>query len=233
MEENETQSPNEQAGRTHASPTPHNPGHSRRVFLFKVSLLLNGAVGVVLAIPIFGYFLGPAFRKKSSEEAWINLGKLSDFPENETRLADFRNPVTAPWDGQTGTIPCWVRRLQGNDFQVFAINCAHLGCPVRWFAQSALFLCPCHGGAYYQDGSRASGPPERGLFKYPHKIVDGNLMIYAGKMPTLATKNCGGPRLTQIQPSAGAVASSSPEAALSNTGSPSVERATRSDSWPA
>jgi len=34
-------------------------------------------------------------------------------------------------------------------------------------------MCPCHGGAYYRDGSRASGPPERGLFEYPYKVRDG------------------------------------------------------------
>jgi menaquinol-cytochrome c reductase iron-sulfur subunit len=67
---------------------------------------------------------------------------------------------------------------------VFAINCAHLGCPVRWFPQSNLFLCPCHGGAYYQDGSRASGPPERGLFEYHYKVAGGKLLIKAGEMPT-------------------------------------------------
>ena len=74
-----------------------------------------------------------------------------------------------PADGKTADMACWVRRVAGNQFQVFAINCAHLGCPVRWFPQSGLFLCPCHGGAYYRDGARASGPPERGLFEYPIK----------------------------------------------------------------
>ena len=87
-------------------------------------------------------------------------------------------------DGETADIPCWVRHIDGNHFQVFAINCAHLGCPVRWFPQSGLFMCPCHGGAYYADGSRASGPPERGLFEYPFKILDGKLQIQAGEMPT-------------------------------------------------
>ncbi len=173
--------------------------HSRRAFLFRLSLLLNGAVGAALAVPIVGYLLGPALKKSSDENSWIDLGPLASFPEGETRLVNFRNPVTTPWDGQTGDIPCWVRRISGNSFQVFAINCAHLGCPVRWFAQSRLFLCPCHGGAYYEDGSRASGPPERGLFEYVHRIVDGTLMIRAGKMPTLAARNCGGKPLTQIQ----------------------------------
>ena len=101
-------------------------GHSRRVFLFKLSLLLNGAVGAVLAVPIVGYLLGPALKKNQADNSWINLGPLSDFPEGETRLVNFRNPVTTPWDGQTGDIPCWVRRVSGSNFQVFAINCAHL-----------------------------------------------------------------------------------------------------------
>ncbi|HUH62654.1 MAG TPA: Rieske 2Fe-2S domain-containing protein [Terracidiphilus sp.] len=218
--------PNGRSDITHPAPNPVVPGHSRRTFLFKVALFLNGMVGAVIAVPIVGYLVGPALRKSSSENAWIGLGKVGDFPEGETRLATFRNPVTTPWDGETGDIPCWVRRIGGNDFQVFAINCAHLGCPVRWFAQSNLFLCPCHGGVYYRDGSRASGPPERGLFEYDHKIVDGNLMIYAGKVPTLAAKNCGGPRLTQIQPAGGAEASTAT--------AQQVNRSASGDSaWPA
>jgi len=201
MNSSEPLPPTDQAATTEPAANPSNAGHSRRVFLFKLSLLLNGAVGAILAVPIVGYLLGPALKRTTNEDAWINLGPLSNFPEGETRLVNFRNPVTTPWDGQTGDIPCWVRRISGDSFQVFAINCAHLGCPVRWFAQSKLFLCPCHGGAYYEDGSRASGPPERGLFVYDHKIVTGSLMISAGKMPTLAARNCGKPTLTQIQPS--------------------------------
>jgi menaquinol-cytochrome c reductase iron-sulfur subunit len=172
--------------------------HSRRAFLFKLSLLVNGAVGAVLAVPVIGYLLGPAMKKGSSYNSWISLGSVSDFPEGETRLVDYRNPVTTLWDGQTGDVPCWVRRVSGTTFQVFAINCAHLGCPVRWFAQSQLFLCPCHGGAYYADGSRASGPPERGLFEYEHKVVGDKLMISAGKMPTLANQAKVETPLTQI-----------------------------------
>ena len=127
------------------------------------------------------------------------LGRIDEFPEGETRLATFRNPNVMPTDGKTVDTACWVRRVAQREFQVFAINCAHLGCPVRWFPQSQLFMCPCHGGAYYADGSRASGPPERGLFTYDVKVVDGSLQINAGQMPTLSNtaklvqiKNAGG-----------------------------------------
>src|ERR1700691_6261764 len=85
---------------------PNRAGHSRRAFLFKLSLYLNGAVGAVLAVPILGYLLGPAFKKDSSYKSWISLGPLSNFPEGETRLVDYRNPVTTASDGETGNVAC-------------------------------------------------------------------------------------------------------------------------------
>jgi menaquinol-cytochrome c reductase iron-sulfur subunit len=192
-----------------SGPAGENPAHgrvvrrdSRRAFLFKVSLVLNGAVGAVLAVPILGYILGPALKRDKDYKSWIALGPVDSFPEGETRLVDFRNPVTTDSDGVTGKVPCWVRRVQGDQFQVFAINCAHLGCPVRWFPQSHLFMCPCHGGVYYADGSRASGPPERGLFEYSYSISNNNLMINAGQMPTLSNKACNQEPLIQIAPDA-------------------------------
>ena len=160
-------------------------GISRRALLVKLGLFFNGIIGVALAVPIVRFLLSPMIRdKKVGYDSWLSLGELEKFPSGQTRLATYRNPVVNSWDGQTGDIACWVRNIDGQSFQVFAINCAHLGCPVRWFAQSSLFLCPCHGGAYYQDGSRASGPPERGLFQYEYKIENGKLFIKAGEMPT-------------------------------------------------
>lgn len=158
---------------------------SRRALLMKIGLLFNGVIGVVLAVPIVRYLFSPVIReRKYGNESWLPLGRLEQFPAGQTRLATYHNPVFNPWDGQTADIACWVRNLDDKNFQVFAINCAHLGCPVRWFPQSSLFLCPCHGGVYYQDGSRASGPPERGLFQYHYKIENGTLFIQAGEMPT-------------------------------------------------
>src|SRR3979490_2278369 len=169
---------------------------SRRGLFMKMGILFNGLVATGLAVPIVGFLLSSVPRGRANRYlSWVSLGTVSQFPEGETRLATFRNPYVTPTDGKTADTACWVRRIAGEQFQVFAINCAHLGCPVRWFPQSGLFMCPCHGGAYYADGSRASGPPERGLFTYDTKIVDGNLQINAGQMPTLANSA----KLVQIQ----------------------------------
>ena len=151
----------------------------------KLGILFDAVVGVIVAAPIVRYVLSPVIReRKPGYESWLKLGTLDQFPAGQTRLAVYRNPVVDPSDGVTANIPCWVRNVDGQQFQVFAINCAHLGCPVRWFPQSGLFMCPCHGGAYYADGTRASGPPERGLFEYRYKLEQGNLFIHAGEMPT-------------------------------------------------
>ena len=158
---------------------------SRRTFLVRLGVAFNAIVGAVLAVPIVRYALSPVSReRRSGYESWVSLGSVEQFPVGETRFATYQNPVVNPWDGKTATIACWVRHVNADTFQVFAVNCAHLGCPVRWFPQSGLFMCPCHGGAYYEDGSRASGPPERGLFEYAYAIDSGRLMIKAGKLPT-------------------------------------------------
>ena len=158
---------------------------SRRGLFMKLGILFNGLVATALAAPIVGFLLSSVTRGRANAYlSWIPLGPLSEFPKGETRLATFRNPNVMPTDGKTVDTACWVRHIAGEQFQVFAVNCAHLGCPVRWFQQSGLFMCPCHGGAYYQDGSRASGPPERGLFEYPTRVRDGILTIQAGELPT-------------------------------------------------
>ncbi len=100
----------------------------------KVGILLNGIVGVILAVPIVRYLLSPVARaRKGSEESWVPLGSLEQFPSGQTRFATYRNPIVSPSDGDTADIACWVRNVDGQTFQVFAINCAHLGCPGRWF----------------------------------------------------------------------------------------------------
>lgn len=162
---------------------PTVPPVNRRGFLFRAGIAVNAIAAALLAVPLLGYLLSALF-KRSAQQAWIPLGEIDQFPEQATRLATYRNPFTTPWDGVTADIPCWVRHKQGGDFQIFAINCAHLGCPVRWFQESRLFMCPCHGGVYYEDGSVASGPPPHGLYEYEYRIRNQRLEVRGGQTPT-------------------------------------------------
>ena len=142
---------------TNTVTTPPEPSLSRRGFFMKLGILFNGFAAIVLALPLARFLLSSITRGSGNGYlSWVPLGDVGNFPEGETRMATFRNPLVMPTDGKTVDTACWVRRIAGNQFQVFAINCAHLGCPVRWFPQSGLFMCPCHGGAYYRDGLCAS-----------------------------------------------------------------------------
>jgi menaquinol-cytochrome c reductase iron-sulfur subunit len=169
------------------SPDPHSPPEQvglpvRRTFMRWLVAAAGAAAGVFLAVPLVRYLVGP-LRRPPVE--WVRLGPVGKFPVSETRLATFDNPIRQPWDGVTAHTGVYVRNLGEERFLVFAVNCAHLGCPVEWFPQSGLFLCPCHGGVYYEDGSHASGPPPRGLFRAVWRVRDGQLEVQAPHLPTL------------------------------------------------
>jgi Rieske Fe-S protein len=159
----------------------------RRDFLLALGIGINAVAAGLFAMPLIEYLFAPSRKRNlDGDYAWVSLGTLDQFPVGETRLATYRNPFSRPWDGDTAKIACWVRRISAEKLQVFAANCTHLGCPVRWFPQSGLFLCPCHGGAYYENGERASGPPPRGLYQHEYKLDNGQLLIRAGQLPTLS-----------------------------------------------
>jgi Rieske Fe-S protein len=166
--------------------TDNAPRPGRRSFLRWLSAILGTIAAVALSVPVVRYFFG--LRKRSV--FWVDVGAVTAFPLNETRRVNFDNPLRQPWDGVTALTGVYVRNegknSEGADqFRVLSVNCAHLGCPVTWFPQSGLFMCPCHGGVYYADGQRASGPPPRGLFHCVSRIQDGKLQVQAPHYPTL------------------------------------------------
>ena len=156
---------------------------NRRGFLFAAGTTLMAIGGVLVAAPIIGAAVAPGMLPEKDQ--WISLGAAKNWVAATTVLIKFRNPGGAPDDGITRENACYVRCIEAGKFQVFAVNCAHLGCPVEWFSQSRLFMCPCHGGVYYEDGSRASGPPPRGLFEFEWRIREGQLEIHSGRLPGL------------------------------------------------
>src|ERR1041385_852847 len=106
------------------APKPEVP-LSRRGFLMKLGILFNGLAALVLAVPIVPFLASSITQGKGNGYlSWVSLGNVSSFPEGETRLATFRNPFVMPTDGKTADAACWGRRIEGEQFQVFAVNCA-------------------------------------------------------------------------------------------------------------
>jgi menaquinol-cytochrome c reductase iron-sulfur subunit len=156
---------------------------SREEFLKLLSLSLGGVIGLIATVPGVAFILNYLFVPKKPSQ-WVNIGPIETFKEHETREVGFHDPYILPWDGVSGHRAAWVRRAEAANFTAFAINCTHLGCPVRWEDNAELFMCPCHGGVYYKDGEVAGGPPPRRLHQYPVRVDNGDVQILVGTILT-------------------------------------------------
>lgn len=161
--------------------TKTNDECSRREFFSHLSITLGSIAGVMVGIPIIGSILAPIIKKPKPD--WRPVGASKSFTVGETVKVTFIDASPLPWAGVTAETAAWLRRTGNDTYIAFSINCAHLGCPVRWVAGAKLFMCPCHGGVYYEDGSVAAGPPPRGLYQYPVRVHNGQVEIHTSPIP--------------------------------------------------
>ena len=154
---------------------------NRRDFMMKLSIGLGGLAAAAVSVPVIGALVAPLLDDKP--EVWRSVGAPDEFAVGTTKLVKFENADPKTWAGTTAKTGAWVRRETDDTFTVFSVNCTHLGCPVRWEADAALFMCPCHGGVYYKDGTVAAGPPPRPLQQYPIRVADGQVQIGTAPLP--------------------------------------------------
>jgi menaquinol-cytochrome c reductase iron-sulfur subunit len=154
---------------------------TRRRFFARLSLTLAGFCTVILAVPLVGFVLAPLFRKPP--DAWIPVGDAKDFEIGKTVQVPYPDPSPLPWAGITAKSAAWLRRESEDQFIAFSVHCTHMGCPIRWLPETELFMCPCHGGVFYKDGSVAAGPPPKPLVRYPVRINGGKVEIKAIPIP--------------------------------------------------
>ncbi len=153
----------------------------RRKWLAKVSLWLAGAGAVLVAGPVGAFLIGPLAERVRRQ--WRDVGSAGGFEKGKTVEVKFEDASSVPWAGVTGQTAAWLRYNDDGKFTAFSINCTHLGCPVRWIAQADLFMCPCHGGVYYKDGTVAAGPPPKALTQYPVRVQNGQVQILTTPTP--------------------------------------------------
>jgi cytochrome b6-f complex iron-sulfur subunit len=63
------------------------------------------------------------------------------------------------------------------EFLALSAVCTHLGCIVKWVADSEEFLCPCHGGRFSPAGQVLGGPPPKPLAVYGVSIEGDEILI--------------------------------------------------------
>jgi menaquinol-cytochrome c reductase iron-sulfur subunit len=136
---------------------------------------------LVAGVPVVGSIVGPLLKRVPSP--WRVVGTLEEFAIGETVRVVFEDASSVPWSGVTARSAAWLRREDAQTFVAFSVNCRHLGCPVRWVPDAELFMCPCHGGVYYKDGSVAAGPPPKPLHRYPVRVHEGQVEIRAEPIP--------------------------------------------------
>jgi Rieske Fe-S protein len=175
--------------------------YPRSVFLETATLGLGGVIGGMITVPALGFALLPAFTKQ--HKISVDLGPLDNFPESSSNwmIATF---MTDPTVGEVSRQTAYIRNngvVDGKaSLTILSNHCAHLGCPVQPagpFEESkkktvttksgeitlipALpaggFACPCHGGAYDQEGRRTAGPPVRSLDRFEYSIENGHVFL--------------------------------------------------------
>jgi menaquinol-cytochrome c reductase iron-sulfur subunit len=154
---------------------------SRRKFLTRLSIWSGVFAASLVSVPFVGALLDPVIKQK--REVWRSVGKVADFPVGDTKMVVFTNAEPKPYGGVTDHTAAWLRRDTATDFIAFAVNCTHLGCPVRWEEGAQLFMCPCHGGAYYKNGQVAAGPPPKQLQQYPVRVNGDDVEIKTSPVP--------------------------------------------------
>jgi Rieske Fe-S protein len=186
----------------------------RSVFLEGATLGLGAVIGGVVAVPALGFMVAPAFVGQKAKS--VDVGPLEDFPEGQYTITTFlRNPA----EGEVTRRTAYVRNngIVDNvpNFTIISNRCAHLGCPVQPggpifedkkktantgegeevtiipMLPAGGFVCPCHGGAYDQEGNRVAGPPVRALDRYEFEVRDGHLILL-GTYSVAHVKGTGG-----------------------------------------
>lgn len=139
------------------------PGEiSRRTFLDWVLTGSLAACVVGFIAPVISY-AWPAQRRGPGAQS-VSAGKVETFED---------------WSGKVVSVnsqPVLVFRTpQG--FRAFSAICTHLGCIVKWDAQTRQIACPCHAGTFDTQGRVVSGPPPRPLAEFGVTVVGGEVMV--------------------------------------------------------
>ncbi|HJR76922.1 MAG TPA: ubiquinol-cytochrome c reductase iron-sulfur subunit [Nitrospiraceae bacterium] len=153
----------------------HAPSETRRSFFEWATAAAATLVGLGLAIPLVGYVVGPAFKRR--EQTWVDVGETGPLAAGEPTQLDYMTTVRDGWMESKSHKAVWAVKQSDGDITVFSPMCTHLGCGYRWDDGEKKFLCPCHGSVYNVKGEVLAGPAPRPLDTLPAKVENGRLFV--------------------------------------------------------
>lgn len=161
-------------------PQPLTPGLSspvgtRRTFFRWVTGAAASLIGLGLAVPLIGYVISPAFKRR--EQPWVEIGKTGDLPEGTPKQLDYVQTIQDGWMASRTHKAVWAVKQADGQVTVLSPMCTHLGCGYRWEDADRKFKCPCHGSVYDSTGRVLAGPAPRRLDVLPSKIENGRLFV--------------------------------------------------------
>ncbi len=158
----------------HSDPLP-SADATRRDFFRTATAVLGGIIAVVLAVPLVGSLIGPAFRKKPKK--WARVARVGSLPVGQPTVLSFTDQTSEGYLRETVVRNVWAVRRSTADVTVYSPICPHLGCRYDWEPNSGRFLCPCHGSLFSLDGKVLAGPAPRPLDTLPTKIDGDELYV--------------------------------------------------------
>jgi menaquinol-cytochrome c reductase iron-sulfur subunit len=165
----------------HNDNNPESP--ARRRFLVRLTVAAGAVSAAALLAPAAAFVFSP--RVLDDPDDWRPVGPVEQFPVGATVIANYLDTEILPWAGFAAESAVFIRRLADDRITAFSIYCTHTGCPVRWIEGARQFLCPCHGGAFHEDGRVAAGPPPRPLVQFAARVRDG--MVEVRPAPVVPT----------------------------------------------
>ena len=149
----------------------------RRSFLGALLAVGSVFVGALLSVPLIRFAIFPLIRRTTDLKP-SPVGSLSEFTSlTEPAMRTIQIEQIDGWRKTVSEKVVYITKDQENQLRVLTSICPHLGCTVPWNKEKKQFICPCHGGAFSAEGSRISGPSQRGMDTLVTSVQDGQLLV--------------------------------------------------------
>ena len=161
---------------SHGSMTVSNGANGTRRRFFELVIKASaGLIGLSLAVPLVGYLISPAFKRRA--QPWVDVASSEELPTGTPKQLEY---VATVQDGYLETKTqkaVWAVKQSNGQVTVFSPLCTHLGCGYHWDGGAQQFKCPCHGSVYDISGRVLAGPAPRPLDALPSKVDNGRLLV--------------------------------------------------------